>query len=196
MKTIVLFSLITCISISAYAQDGPQTLNQKWETVMDKAEDYQFYKVVKKADLNDVWKSVQDSVLRFKAELATERLKIKEQKTQIADLQRQVAEVQKQIELVSQEKDDIQFLGSSIDKYNYANALWIVIVTVLAGCGVLFFLFKNSNKVTTQKIQEYDHLFNRFEEYKKGTIEKERKLKRELQTQMNQIEEFKSKYRV
>lgn len=196
MKTIVLFSLLVCFTGAALAQDAPSTLNQKWETVMENAEDYQYYKVIKKSELNGVWKSVQDSVSRFKGELVQERTKIKQQQKQIALLQKQVGEVQEKLASVSEEKDDMTFLGTSVDKYSYANTLWIIIGTILAGCAVLFFLYKNSHKVTSQKIQEYDHLFNRFEEHKKGTIEKERKLKRELQTQVNMIEELKSKQRV
>ncbi|WMJ74988.1 hypothetical protein RCC89_17725 [Cytophagaceae bacterium ABcell3] len=194
MKRIVLnLLLVFLVTGTAFAQDAPATLHQKWENIIDKSNSYQHYKVVQKTDLNDFWRNVQDTLTQMKMQLANEQNQIVQQQDQITQLQNEVKDITANLEAEKAEKEEILFLGNSINKYTYANTLWIIVGLIFLGCAVLFFLFKNSNRVTKQKIADYDHLFNRFEDYKKNTIEKERKLKRELQTHINLIEELKNR---
>lgn len=187
MKRFVILPVLFFIAGTALSQ----SLNDKWDHMLDKAETFQHYKVIKRVELSDVWKSVQDTVGQLKTELIKERAQIKQQQEQIAALQKEVAELTGVIEKTKIDRDSMSFLGMSVDKYNYANTLWFIIFGILAGAGILFYLYRNSNVVTVQKINEYDQLSKSFEEYKQSKIEMERKLKRELQTYMNKIEELK-----
>ncbi|HEY8402280.1 MAG TPA: hypothetical protein VIK89_13520 [Cytophagaceae bacterium] len=191
MKRIMFFPALLITAGVAMSQPKATSLNEKWNTVLQDAETYQHYKVIKISELNQMWKTVQDSVSALKTQIKNENAEIKEQQAQIKALQEEVASLKDQLTSVSIEKDNMKFLGMEVDKYSYATSLWAFIFITLAGCGVLFYLFKNSHKVTKQKIMEYEHLFNRFEDYKKNKIETERKLKRELQTNINLIEELK-----
>jgi F0F1-type ATP synthase assembly protein I len=177
------------------SQNSPTTLNQKWDNMLSKSENYQNYKVIKTSELLDVWKSIQDSIVRFKAELVQERNRIKGQNAQIIQLQKQVSDVKEELNGVTTQKNSMSFLGMDVDKYVYTSALWMIILIVVGSCAVLFYLYTKSNKVTVQKITEYDQLSRSFEEYKQGKIEMERKLKREIQTNANMVEELKSKLR-
>lgn len=191
MKIFTILTLLMLSAGAAFSQNSGSTLNKKWDIMLEKAENYEHYKVIKKVELNEVWKSVQDSVSRLKAELKQERSQIKDQAEQITTLQKQLEEVKTQLDGVSEERDSMSFLGAQVDKYSYATTLWFIIFIVLGGCGVLFFLFQNSNRGTVQKIKDYDDLSKSFEEYKQSKIEMERKLKREMQTYINSIEELK-----
>lgn len=192
MKTYILSLSLLALTVTGYGQVSSPSLNQKWNRVMDKAETYQHYKVVKITDINETWRAVQDTIQGLKSQLKEERAVIVHQKEQIGSLQKQVKEVQAKLDEVTKDVESIKFLGMEVNKYSYGNTLWIIIGIVLAGCAVLFFLFNNSNRVTNQKINEYETLFSEFEEYKKNALEKERKLKRDLQTHINKIEEMKT----
>ena len=192
MKKYILTLSLAALSCASFAQNPTVTLNQKWSQAIDKAETYQHYKVVKITDINETWKAVQDTIKGLKSQLKDERAVIVQQKEQIGSLEKQVKEVQAKLDEVTKGVENISFLGMEVNKYSYGNTLWTIIGVVLAGCAVLFFLFNNSNRITNQKIHEYESLFSDFEEYKKNALEKERKLKRDLQTQINKIEEMKT----
>lgn len=178
-----------------YAQNEPVTLNDKWEKVVDKSESYQHYKVIKRTDLKDVWQAVNDTIRLYKTSLQQEKTVINDQKARIQSLEKEVQKLNDNLSQLTISKDSMKFMNATVDKYTYATTLWVVIAAIAITCAVLLFLYQNSHKVTRQKINEYEQLFNAFEEHKKTTLEKERKLKRELQTQSNLIEELKTSAR-
>jgi hypothetical protein len=173
--------------------DGKLPLNKKWELTLSKAEDYQYYKVIKKTELTELWKVVEDSLRRLNESLYQQKIKIKQQDNQLLQLQQQVNDTKTMLEKMNNEKDNISFLGASVNKNTYVNILWIVMLLVVIVAGIIFFMYYGSNKITMQKKSEHDQLFKSFEEYKLARIEVERKLRRELQTYMNKIEDLKGK---
>jgi hypothetical protein len=193
MQRFMILAIFLFTSGIALSQNTNVSLNEKWEKMLDKAESFENYKVIKKTELSDLWKSVQDTVSILRTELKQERSKLTIQQDQITTLQKHTAEVNGNLESVKGERDSMNFLGMQVDKYSYAFTLWALVFIILAGCCVLFFMYRNSNVTTTQKISEYEQLSKSFEEYKQGRIEMERKLKREVQTYMNQIEELKKR---
>jgi len=193
-RLVILISLLFGFSF-AHAQNEPVTLNDKWEKVVDKSESYQHYKVIKKTDLKDVWQAINDTIQFYKSSLKQEKATIGNQKGQIQSLEKEVQGLNESLSQLTLSKDSMTFMNATVDKYTYATTLWFIIASVAIACAVLFFLYQNSHKVTRQKINEYEQLFNAFEEHKKTTLEKERKLKRELQTQSNLIEELKTSTR-
>ncbi len=177
------------------AQTDPVTLSDRWEKVVDKSESYQHYKVIKKTDLKDVWQAVQDTIVLYKSSLKQEKATIQSQQERIQSLENEARKLNENLSQLTVSKDSMTFMNSTVDKYAYAATLWIIMAIIAISCAILFFLYKNSHKVTRQKINEHDQLFNAFEEHKKTTLERERKLKRELQTQSNLIEELKTSTR-
>lgn len=191
MKRLMFFAVLLFVTGVAVSQNNRETLNQKWDKMLNKAETFQLYKVIKISEMNDVWKAVKDTVTGLKSELVQERELIAQQRKQIGELQLQVGDVNGSLARVKSERDNMSFIGMEVNKYSYNTALWVLILIVASGTAILFFLYRNSNKVTVQKIKDYEDLSTRFEEYKQSKIEMERKLKRELQTHMNRIEELK-----
>lgn len=195
IQKITMMILLTLIFNVGYAQDDAKFLDTKWDKMLSKSNSYQNYKVINKADLTDIWNNVQDTVKKFKTELDQERKEIKNQKSQITSLEKKVEELKSNLEQIKEEKDNMTFMGASVDKYGYAGFLWFIIAALGAGILIFFFLFNKSNRVTKQKISDYENLFNDFEDHKKNSLEKERKLKRDLQTQINLTEELKNNNR-
>jgi hypothetical protein len=65
-------------------------------------------------------------------------------------------------------------------------------MAVLA-CAFVFFLFRKSNQITLAKTHDHEELAKSFDTYRAEKLELERKLKRELQTFMNQSHEPRGK---
>ena len=57
---------------------------------------------------------------------------------------------------------------------------------------LLYGRFKTSTVVSRKKIHEFNKLNAEYEEHKKEALEKQMKLRRELQTQINKLEEIRS----
>jgi septal ring factor EnvC (AmiA/AmiB activator) len=193
MKKFTIVSILLISACGAFAQDTLQTLDSKWNYMLNKSETYQDYKVINKTILNTMYKSIQDSLSKFRADLLKERASVKEQSDRIASLEKQIKDDKTAFDTINNEKDSIGFLGMQINKYAYVSLLWILLIALSVGTVLMFFLYKNSKKITNVKSQEYEVLAKQLEEAKATKTETEKKLKREMQTLMNKLEELKRK---
>jgi hypothetical protein len=191
MKKSLIVVLFMVVSSTAFAQNNGPSLEQKWSRMLEKAENYDPYKVIKKTELADFWKSVNDSIVRYQKELKTERRTVASQQAEISQLKNTSAELNTTLSQTQIDKDSVTFLGIKANKFLYLSTLCLLFLVAVAGIVVLYYMYMNSNSVTTQKISAYAVLSKEFDEYKLGKIEMERKLRRELQTQVNKLEELK-----
>jgi hypothetical protein len=140
-----------------------------------------------------MYKSIQDTMFKLRVDLTNERIKIKGQNDQIDLLNKQIIENKTAFNQVSNERNSIGLLGMQINKYAYVSVLWILLIGISLGSVVMFSLYKNSKKITKVKSQEYDLLAKQLEEARASKTETERKLKREIQTLVNKLEDLKKK---
>ncbi|MDB5255601.1 MAG: hypothetical protein JWM14_296 [Chitinophagaceae bacterium] len=187
MKTPLIVIFLLVILNTAFSQ----TLEQKWGRMLEKAENYEPYKVIKKTELADFWKSTKDSIQRYQKELKTERGLIVSQKSEIGVLKAQTVELTNKLSQNETDKNSVSFLGIKANKFAYLSTLCLLLVIALVGIGLLYYLYANSNAIAVQKVSAYQMLSKEFDEYKYSKIEMERKLRRELQTQVNKLEELK-----
>jgi len=169
------------------------TLSEEFERLKKKSNSYNEYKVIKKNSLDQFWALVLDS-MNFDKEI------IKRNQNEIASLQDQIEELKVSLEdtkaLYEESEainDSIGFFGAQISKATYNTIVWVIIFILLGSTLGLFYLYKNSNIVTVKTKREFKQLQGEYEEHKKKAQEKQIKLKRELQTQRNLIEELKEK---
>jgi len=193
MKKFIFTSVFLVTALASNAQDTLNTLDSKWNYMLSKAENYEAYKVINKTQLNEVYKSIQDTLSQLRAGLAGERLKVKGQNDQILLLNKQIKDEKAKFDQVTDEKDSIGFMGMQINKYAYVSLLWIILIGITAGSALMFFLYRNSKNIARAKTQEYDMLDKQLEEARAAKTETERKLKREMQTLINKLDELKRK---
>ena len=187
MRKLAIIIFLLLIGGSAFSQ----TLEQKWGKMLEKAENYEPYKVIKKTELADFWKSTHDTIQRYQKELKTERAAVGTQKAEIAQLKTKIVELNAELSQNETDKNSVSFLGIKANKFVYLSTLCVLLVIALFGIVALYYLYNNSNTVTNQKVNAHQILSKEFDEYKLGKIEMERKLRRELQTQVNKLEELK-----
>ena len=169
-----------------------QTLDKKWNSMVEKSNSYNSHKIIKGEELQEMWSSVQDSLLQMRINLKTEQNKINVLTGEIGNLNSKISASNEEYTIIAGERD------SAIEKSNsnttYIMSLWIGLVLVSILCGILFVLFNKSNSLTKSKTNDYEQLTKSFEDYKTTKLELERKLKREIQTYMNKFEEMKIKF--
>ena len=161
------------------------TLSQQFDYVMEESNRYQEYKVVKIEFLNKLKSHVLDSMKAVRNELAAAREMIANQKNDIQQLQTDLKDVNDRLEAVNTEKDNIDFLGVPMKKGGYKSIMWVIIAVLLALLLFFIYQFNRSNAVTVQTRKTLTETQEEFETHRKNAREREQKLKRELQDELN-----------
>ena len=187
-----MFALSLPGQLKAQAVDEEvNTLDKQYETLMKVSTTYQEYKVIKHVRLNAFWKNIQDSIQTAKVEQQALKQEIKELNNELLATQNNLGEVTANLEASNHDRDRIDFIGIPLTKAFYNSVVWGIIF-ILGGLAILFFFrFNKSNSITRSTKKEADTLFNEYDNYKKNTRDKELQLKRELQTDINTIEDLK-----
>ena len=86
---------------------------------------------------------------------------------------------------VTKEKDNIKFLGIPMTKASYNSLLWTIIFSLVALLLFFIFRFKSSNTITIQSKNLLSDTEKEFEAYKAKALEREQKVRRELQDELN-----------
>ncbi|MEN7546718.1 hypothetical protein AAG747_02285 [Rapidithrix thailandica] len=167
------------------------SLDDHFKYLKDKSNNYETYKVIKKNRLESFWNVVTDSVHELKGKLDEANQKIVAQQSNIEQLNGNLKTRDQALEESNYYSDHIKVIGIDFSKGSYITMNFVVIIVLIAAVGVIFYRFRDANMVATEKRKEYDDIVENFEEYKKQAREKQIKLKRDLQTELNTVEELK-----
>ncbi len=162
----------------------------------------QEHKVVKQASLDAFFRNVQDT-LRAREQsirnagketavaLAKTQQELEDQKAQVQALQQDNARKEQQIQQTQHNIDSLSVLGLDMNKQVYVYLSLAIILGLGVLAAVFAFMYKGSNAVTQEKIQAYDTIDQELKEHKQAAREREVKLKREMQSEANKVEELK-----
>ncbi|MBD8487729.1 hypothetical protein IFO69_03105 [Echinicola sp. CAU 1574] len=198
MKRISLIALFTCfIAVSTtfaqetVEQEAPKnslnggTIESQFEYLNDASNNYQEYKVVKKTNLDKIKSNILDSLKVFKDQIIEKNAKINEQNAEIKQLNTGIENTKNELNTALEAKDSFPILGLQVYKTTYSTIMWSVIIAL--GIALAFFIFKysKSHKVISQTRKDLTETKDEFENHRKNTLERERKLKRQLVDEMN-----------
>jgi len=193
MKRIYFFLLTLLISVSTIsAQETDKELsltnssvNEKFDYVIKKSNNFQEFKVVKRTWLHSLKKQVIDSVNKQKQEIKSLSIIIENQKSNTKKLELKITSLNNEITTVNTDKDNISFVGSDMKKASFKNLFWgiISVLSIL----LLFFIykFKSSNTVTQETKTQLADVEKEYESHKKTALEREQKVMRKLQDELN-----------
>ncbi|MGK7389751.1 MAG: hypothetical protein ACNS60_05345 [Candidatus Cyclobacteriaceae bacterium M2_1C_046] len=192
----VLVGLFLFFSVTVFAQEGPetpQTLEKQFNSMIEEAETFKNYKVIKIEQLNNFWATVEDSLENKENEIAAAEEKINEQQNNIAELKDEMASDKAMVEQAEYDREHITVLGIDFMKSTFILISFLVVVALLALIAYGYGKYKYSTRLATDKSKSYDKLEQEYKDYQDKARESQMKLKRELQTQVNKIEELKHK---
>jgi hypothetical protein len=213
MKAVSFFLVTSFITLTTVQAQQPATqtsrpaytLQQQFNSIKARSSSYtefnQAYKVVRVDQLDRLWKNVQDS-LKGREHSIRQAGKATEQalKKTRQDLEAQQAEVQA-LKLDNQRKEQaikktahdvtsLSVFGLDMDKQLYVILSWVVILGLGLLAGVFFFLYRKGKVVTDEKIHAFEAISQEYKEHKQNAREREIKIKRDLQTEANKVEEL------
>lgn len=194
MKKLLYSLFFVMIVTFSTAQDSIQnksqasmsgTLDKQFDYVVQKSNNFQEYKVVKKDFLTILKRNSLDSVNRFKTELAELKAEFAKHATTIQQLKDTLKTTQLELDKLKIAQDNVSFLGTPVSKANYNMIMWGIVSVLLLILVVFLFQLKGAKSIANDAKLNLDKLEDDFEEYKRKALEKEQKLGRQLQDEIN-----------
>lgn len=191
--------------VPAAKKSGPYTLKQQFNSMKYRSSSHrefnQDYKVVKVNSLDNFWTQVQDSLKAReqnirKAGKATAtalvqaQKTIAEQKSKIQNLTLENSRKDQQLQKTAHDVESLSVFGLDMNKQVYVILSWVIIIGLLVVAGIFAFLYQKSKVITDEKIKAYDQITQEFKEHKQLARERETKIKRDLQTETNKIDDL------
>ena len=146
---------------------------------------YQAYKVIDKDAFIVLKNNVLDSIKKTKKALVELKNLLKDERETITYLNESINKTQLELENALSKKDTISFLGIPLSKLAYNLILWTIIIGLSGGLGFFIFKFFRSNVLTKQAQENLITVEEEFEAHRKKAIEREQKLRRQLQDEIN-----------
>jgi hypothetical protein len=163
----------------------PKTIEGQFDKIFKVSTTFQNYKIVGKDEFLSLKKNVLDSVKKFrKAFLNIENL-LKNERENIAYLNETLTQKTLELDNALFKENSISLFGAPLNKFTYSFILWTIIIGF--GAGIVFFVFKflKSNVIAKQAQDSLLIVEEEFEIHRKNSIEREQKLRRQLQDEIN-----------
>ncbi|WP_040279943.1 hypothetical protein [Psychroserpens damuponensis] len=199
-RTLLLTALTLLLFSTSNAQNSDDdqelslnsgTIDNQFEYVFRKSGNFkgtkgQQYEAVKQAWLLRLKANVLDSLKTTYKELDETQVVVSTQAKTIDNLNTELSNTKAELTNTISEKDSMELFGIPMTKPNYSLTLWSI-VGVLSAL-LLFFIFKyrNSNAITKQSNKSLAEIEEEFEEHRRNALEREQKVRRQLQDMINE----------
>ncbi|MDN3686419.1 hypothetical protein [Cyclobacterium jeungdonense] len=191
--TYFLFMLFLAFPAGVFAQNESQvtetgengTIQEQFEYLKEISSNYQEYKVIKRAELDRLQATILDSTQRYQNEIQELNSALTETKNQITQLNGELSETKEELARAIEERDSFSIFGLLLHKQIYNNLVWGVILFLLLVLIVSFIQFKRGHKITAETQRTLEDLREEFEQHRRNTLERERKLNRQLVDALN-----------
>lgn len=189
IKSLILILLFFGTGFAAsFAQDSTATQNSlrsgtitsQFDYIYRVSNSFQDHEVVKKSNLEQLKANVLDSIRTMSKEVSALKLQMTTMGDSVLIMKNLLsAEIEEKNQAIA-DRDNFSFLGMGIQKTAYSSMMW-ALVLVMAGALSFFAVqyFRSSSKISKAE-KDLIEVQEEFEQHRKNTLERERKLKREL----------------
>jgi septal ring factor EnvC (AmiA/AmiB activator) len=161
------------------------TIDNQFEYVIQKSNRYQEFKVVKTTWLYALKAHTLDSLSAIRKDLADTQNIVNTQSKEIQDLKTNLAQTQTTLATTEEEKNNMALFGVQMGKAKYNVLMWTIVAILLALLLFFVYKFKNSNALTREAKLKLDEVESEFEDHRRTALEREQKVRRQLQDEIN-----------
>ncbi|MDR0196558.1 MAG: hypothetical protein LBI73_15685 [Myroides sp.] len=184
-KAIILSATLLTLTLSSYSQSSTNTIENQFNTLISQSNNWQNYKVVEKNKFQQLQQNVKDSINSLQTTIRQNNTIVIEQKTLVDSLSNQLQVLQKDLTIAIDKENNLDFIGISTHKSTFQIIVWSIILILLLILGILFIQFKKSYTDTKDARKKQIETESELEEYKKNSLEREQKVRRQLQDEIN-----------
>ena len=163
----------------------PTTLEGVFQQLIDRSGAWQNFKMLDRGKLAAFQRSMTDSINGVRSQLVAEKQKVKENEATIKELNDKITEIQAALDQTKDQKDSVSFFGALVSKGLYNTIMWGIVVALASLLVLYIYKFSNGNVVTKKSINDLNELQEEYENYRKAAIEREQKVRRQLQDEIN-----------
>ncbi len=174
---------VFCQSNRKFIDTG--SVKNQFDYLLNKSNRYKDYKVVKINWLQKLKSNVSDSLSANEKEILANYSLINSQKNTIDSLNTTLNDSNREIASLNAKIQSISLFGVAFKKTAFKTMMFLII-GVLAVLLVFFVTkFQRSNAITSQTKLTLEEIENEFEEHRKIALEREQKVRRQLQDELN-----------
>lgn len=187
MRLIIICLATMLLSLSSYSQETKNhpTIEESMDSLYKKSSSWEFYKIIKKDRYQNLKKEILDSLKMYKDDIRFKSNTLKAIRDTLRVNKIVINDLNTDIKLSFDKRNEIQFLGISFTKTTYQILVWSLIVILLIFLFYFIYQYKNSHVITKNAQNELSELEEEFAMFKKKTMTKEQKLRRQLQDEIN-----------
>ena len=161
------------------------SVDSQFEYVIKKSNNYQQYEVIPKEWMQQLRSQVADTLTGMRSEKSELKQELNRRASKIKELTNQLASTQDSLQNSRAAQDEMTLLGAAMTKGNYRLVMWSVIGILFLLLLIFIIRFRQSNVITVRSKENLANLQEEFDQHRKRSLEREQKLRRELQDELN-----------
>ena len=197
MKSKILFILILTLRFSILAQEATveekedTSIKGQFEKIFRTSTTYKplgtpkKYKVIDLLKYQKLESNVLDSIKKLETQIFEKENLLKSERNNIQKTKDLLSKTQTELEVSNKKENSISLFGMQLSKIKYNLLLWSIIIISLLGLFYFIFKFSKSNILTKEAQNNLLDVEQEFEQHRKKSLEREQKLRRQLQDEVN-----------
>ena len=190
MKSKLLLFLFLITSFVAYTQENIEveedsSIKGQFDRIYRISTTYQTYKVINRDEYEKLKSNVIDSLKSSKKLISEKENLLKTERDNVELLNSMLNTTKLDLDTAQQKENSIFLFGTHLNKTTYNLILWFIIILLFVGLGFFVFKFSKSNVLTNEAQSNLLNIEKEFDDHRKKSIEREQKLRRQLQDEIN-----------
>ncbi|UOK43431.1 MULTISPECIES: hypothetical protein [Flavobacterium] len=189
---LALISLLTLATVKAQNIESvtekpinKTTVENQLNMIVSNSAEQNGVKMVRKVDLESLSSDVITLLSRNENDLTASKEAIESKKAEIKYLLTKVDEANSKVAATDTANETFLLLGMSLSKALYHSVMWSMVFTLVIFAVFLTTRFKKANNITREAKEKLAEVEEEFESFKRNAIEREQKLRRQLQDEIN-----------
>ncbi|MEN8857330.1 MAG: hypothetical protein ABF260_04625 [Flavobacteriaceae bacterium] len=188
MKSLYLLILLLLISTVAVSQETTKdtlTIEEQFDRIYRISSSYQEYKVIRKTTYQSLKTNALDSIKIIDKELQLKNIHNNVLNDSLQEVKKVLEILETDMKLLITEKNSISFLGIQLNKSTYTIIVWSIILLLIIALLYFIYQYKNCYSVTSEAKSNLSEAEEELAIHKKKSLEREQKLRRQLQDEIN-----------
>jgi hypothetical protein len=148
------------------------------------------YKMIAKYRLDELWKNVMDTLRKEKADKKNLQQKLNDQNKTVNYLKTEISGKEASLTENTNKVNEIGVLGITFEKGTYNIMMWGIVAALTIALIIVVIRSGKSVGEAKHRTSLYNEIAEEYQAFKSKSVEKERKLARELQDERNKLEDL------
>jgi len=166
-----------------------ETVQDQYQQFYDQSSTWEDYKMIKTRRLGQFWRVVTDTLNQQHQRIADAQVEINLRNEQIDTLRASVQRTETSLKESNTLNDSMAFFGVQMTRTLYNLVVWAIIIGLATGIVFIYLMYMRNNSITVETRNAFKSLESQYDAHREMARETQAKLKRELQTAINTLNE-------